>query len=159
MNGRRQFVQEALLGVAALIGLSIVPQSEAIAQIEALGRADHDGTAESRYQIPPGDGVNFDTKNDIIIARAAGMVYAFSLACPHQSTMLRWNVKERRFQCPKHQSRYTPTGEFISGRATRNMDRLPIRLDGNMVVVDNTKEIRSDVDAAGWAAAVVKVVG
>ena len=41
----------------------------------------------------------------------------------------------------------------MDGRATRHMDRLGVRLDGNMLVVDLNKFYRSDKDPAGWAAA------
>ena len=63
-----------------------------------------------------------------------------------------------RFQCPKHHSQYQPDGEFITGRATRNMDRLAIRRDAaNNIVVDPDTLYRSDEDAAEWKAAVVKL--
>ncbi|MBC8086759.1 MAG: Rieske (2Fe-2S) protein [Phycisphaerae bacterium] len=157
INHRRAFVQEAVIGVAALLGFSALTGATAVAQIVALSSPAAGLRGEARYPIPPADGVHFDTKNDVIVARAGDTVYAFSLACPHQNTMLRWNAKERRFQCPKHQSRYKPSGEFISGRATRNMDRLPIQLEGTTLVVDTSLEIRSDQDAARWAAAGVKI--
>jgi len=157
VHNRRQFVQDTLLGVAALLGLSAISTTSATAQIVALSEPANGARGEMRYPVPPADGVNFDTKNDVIIARAGDSAFAFALACPHQNTMLRWNAKERRFQCPKHQSRYKPSGEFMTGRATRNMDRLPIQLDGTTLVVDNTQEIRSDQDAAKWAAALVKI--
>ena len=109
------------------------------------------------YAVPLADGVNIDTHNDVIIARASDKAYAFALSCPHQNTALRWNAKAKRFQCPKHQSKYAPSGEFIDGRATRNMDRLPIKLEAHMLVVDTSREIRSDQDAAQWAAAFVQL--
>ena len=77
--------------------------------------------------------------------------------CTSSPTALRWLKKDNRFQCPKHQSKYKPTGEFITGRATRNMDRLSIKLDGTSLVVDTSQEIRSDAYATKWAAAVVKL--
>ena len=54
-----------------------------------------------------------------------------------------------------HKSRYQPDGVFISGRATRNMDRLAVRREGDTIVVDVDKLYRSDQNAADWAAAVV----
>jgi hypothetical protein len=56
---------------------------------------------------------------------------------------------------PKHESQYQPTGTFTSGRATRNMDRLGIRLEDAMLVVDLGKFYPSDKNPAGWAAATV----
>ncbi|HTD70459.1 MAG TPA: Rieske 2Fe-2S domain-containing protein, partial [Gemmatimonadales bacterium] len=75
--------------------------------------------------------------------------------CPHQNTALKWLRDEGRFQCPKHKSRYQPDGVFISGRATRNMDRLAVRREGDTIVVNVDKLYRSDQNAADWAAAVV----
>ena len=39
----------------------------------------------------------------------------------------------------------------MSGRATRNMDRLAVRLDGTTLVVDVNRMLQSDKDPAGWA--------
>jgi hypothetical protein len=44
---------------------------------------------------------------------------------------------------------------FTSGRATRNMDRLGIRLADGMLVVDLGKCYESDKNPSGWAAATV----
>lgn len=156
-SDRREFVQAAVGSVAALLGLSLFGSSEAAAQILANTSPPSGMRGVSTYAIPAADGVNIDTANDVILARAADKVYAFALQCPHQNTALRWNAKDHRFQCPKHKSRYTAAGEFLDGRATRNMDRLPIRMDGTALAVDNTREIHSDQDAAKWAAAFVHV--
>jgi Rieske Fe-S protein len=85
------------------------------------------------------------------------MLYAFRLACPHQRTALKWKAKDGRFQCPKHKSKYQPDGTFISGRATRGMDRHAVRRNGNEVVVDLSKVYLQDKDGGGWTAAVVKL--
>ena len=151
---RRTFVQTAVGAVAAVVGLSLLGGTDAFAQIASV-TGEGGANGEVKYPIPAADGVTIDTKNDVIIARAAGKAYAFALSCPHQNTELRWYPKDRRFQCPKHKSRYQASGEFIDGRATRNMDRLSIKLDGPSLVVEVEKEIRSDEEAAKWAAAVV----
>lgn len=166
ISERREFLQTAVRGVGALLGLSALHSDSGFAQIIMPVAEDESGSGavgstnlETRYPIPAADGVSIDSKNDVIIARVGDSAYAFALACPHQNTALRWLKKDNRFQCPKHQSKYKPSGEFISGRATRNMDRLPIRLEGTTLVVDTSREIKSDADAAQWAAAVVKIQG
>jgi Rieske Fe-S protein len=111
--------------------------------------------SERRYPVPENDGVTIDKSSQVIVVRYQQHLYAFNLACPHENTALKWLPKDGRFQCPKHESRYQPTGIFMDGRATRNMDRLGVRLDGNVLVVDLNKFYRSDKDAAGWAAAIV----
>lgn len=113
--------------------------------------------AEARYPVPAADGVTIDKAAQVIIVRSQGHLYAFNLACPHQNQMLRWLPKEGRFQCPKHESKYQPNGTFMNGRATRNMDRLAIRVDGASLVVDVNRMFMSDKDPAGWAAATATV--
>jgi nitrite reductase/ring-hydroxylating ferredoxin subunit len=114
--------------------------------------------AERSYPIPTEDGVNIDQQNDLILVRYSNRVYAFSLACPHQNTALRWRPQDRHFQCPRHESRYQPDGTFVSGRATRNMDRFAIRRDGNNVVVDLNRLYRSDQQNTEWSAAAVTLL-
>lgn len=110
---------------------------------------------ERRYPIPATDSVSIDRSAQIIIVRAAGHAYAFALSCPHESAAVKWVDKDHRFQCTKHDSRYQADGTHISGRATRNMDRFPIRKDGDTLVVTTTGTFHSDLDPKGWAAAEV----
>lgn len=114
-------------------------------------------SSDVEYPIPAADGATIDREHDVILVRHAGQCIAFALSCPHQNTALKWLAEDGRFQCPKHKSRYTPDGVFVSGRATRNMDRLPIRRAGDKLVVDVDRVFESDKDAAGWRGAVVAV--
>lgn len=114
-------------------------------------------SGEVSYPVPSADGVTIDRDNEVILVRHAGAVMAFALSCPHQRTMLKWLEADSRFQCPKHKSRYQPTGEFISGRATRNMDRYPVRREGNNVAVNVDIVLASDKDQSGWTAAAIKI--
>ena len=111
--------------------------------------------ASLRYGIPAADGVVVDRDNEVIMVRHQGRAYAFALSCPHQRTMLKWRPEDARFQCPKHKSKYQPDGTFISGRATRGMDRHAIRLLGSELIVDPTVVYREDKHPAGWKAAFV----
>ncbi|HTK29603.1 MAG TPA: Rieske (2Fe-2S) protein [Vicinamibacterales bacterium] len=154
-RSRRTFLEAiGLTFTAVALGLSPTDAS-------ALPVSFDDGTpagdAERRYPVPPADGVTIDRKAQLILVRYAGRAYAFNLACPHENTALRWLPKDGRFQCPKHGSRYQPNGTFIEGRATRNMDRLPIRRDGDALMVDTSRIVKSDSDPSGWAQAYVIV--
>ena len=93
----------------------------------------------------------------IVIVRSNGHVYAFALSCPHQNAAVKWVPGHNQFECTKHDSHYTADGTHVSGRATRNMDRMPVRKDGNMMHVDTAHVFQSDKDAAGWNAATVTV--
>jgi nitrite reductase/ring-hydroxylating ferredoxin subunit len=109
------------------------------------------------YPIPAADGVQIDRDQEVILVRWQGAVYAFNLSCPHQRTALRWNEGDSQFQCPKHHSKYRPDGTFVSGRATRGMDRFSVSRSGDEVVVDVGAMHKEDQDEAGWTAAVVRL--
>jgi nitrite reductase/ring-hydroxylating ferredoxin subunit len=111
------------------------------------------------YPVPMTNSVSIDRKNEVVLTRWNGAVYAFALSCPHQKTALRWIEADTRFQCPKHKSKYQPDGTFISGKATRGMDRYSLRRDGSNVIVDMDAMHKQDADPAGWNAAVIKVDG
>lgn len=138
--GRRELI--VAVGIAAASGLPL-------RLLHGLRRA----AGEIRYPIPAGDSVSIDAENEVILVRWTDRAYAFNLACPHQNTALRWQAGERRFQCPKHKSRYQPDGNFISGRATRGMDRLEIHRDGDALVVNADRVFKQDEDPAGWDSA------
>jgi Rieske Fe-S protein len=135
--GRRAFLRDAV-ALAAAVALPAGGQTRV-------------------YPIPAQDGAVIDRENDVILMRWEGSVYAFSLACPHQNTALRWLGGDGRFQCPKHRSKYRPDGTFIEGRATRGMDRFPVRREGDGVAVDLGRVLKQTGDAAAWAAAVVRL--
>ena len=151
-SGRRDFLRTALTGAASLAALSTLGPTNAIA---ALAPRAPGGSV--RYALPAADGVSIDSANEVILCRSNGDVFAFALSCPHQNTALKTMPKNAGFQCARHKSKYLPNGTFVSGRATRNMDRLQITRDGAQIVVDPDIAFESDVDPAKWAAALVKV--
>jgi nitrite reductase/ring-hydroxylating ferredoxin subunit len=154
-NSRRKFIRDVLVGAA---GVLLAP-SLARASTMVLGTTTAISSKDNlkTYAIPDADSVQIDHDADVILVRWENAVYAFNLSCPHQNTALRWVDAAKKFQCPKHKSQYRPTGEFITGRATRGMDRLDIKREGNNVVVNLDVMHKQDKDAAGWAAAEVRL--
>ena len=156
---RREFLRDAgAIAAGILMALGASPARAAAAPIGAVagrgGRRD-----EKSYPIPAKDGSQIDKDNGVIVTRWEGNVYAFSLACPHQNTAIRWYDKDGKFECPKHHSRFEPDGLYIkdSGRATRGLDRFAIHKDGNNVMVNLDKLYQEDDDETEWKAAVVTV--
>ena len=124
----------------------------------SLGSASQTEGDELTYPIPAADGATIDRANEVILVRWKGQVFAFNLSCPHQNTALKWlDNPDTRFQCPKHKSKYQPDGTFISGRATRNMDRFAIRKSGKSVVVNLNQLFRNDKQGPAWVGAKVGV--
>jgi len=154
---RREFIRNLGLSVAAaLASAGIAGKAGAAVPLDVI-----EGmrvTEKIRYPVPAADGVSIDKKNEVILVRWQGSMYAFNLSCPHQNTALRWEESQHRFKCPKHKSRYEPSGTFVDGRATRGMDRFTIAMDGaGFVSVDVGAMHKQDQDAAGWNAATVRV--
>ena len=154
-ESRRAFLQTGgclALAIAAAAALPRELFAQPIAFVDGTGsRQDH------TYPIPGADGVNIDRAEQAILVRYQNHVFALNLSCPHQNAAVKWVEGAPRFQCTKHDSQYQPDGGYTSGRATRNMDRLPIRRDGASVVVNLDRMIQSDTDPAGWAAAVISL--
>jgi Rieske Fe-S protein len=150
-SGRRQFLRDLAFAAAALAAVGSRAGAMPLHLMESIAMRAETAT----YPFPASDGVYIDKKQEVIVVRDAGQVYAFELACPHQNTALRWNAAGHRFQCPKHHSQYAPDGTFIDGRATRGMDRFAVTRDGNNLVVDLDKVFEQDKDAAGWKGAAV----
>jgi len=149
---RRDFLRAA--AVALIAALALEPKdlpAFPIRRGSALLRAGDTVT----YPLPATDGATIDDDNEVILVRWQNAIYAFALSCPHQNTALRWLARDNRFQCPKHKSKYQPDGRFISGRATRNMDRFGIKKDGAKVVVNLAQLYESDKQTAAWTSATV----
>lgn len=151
---RRNFLGGAAIALAVFAMEGLLPDAA-----KALSAREVHGVVitaqEVGYAIPSADGVSIDKKEGVIIARHAGTLYAFALTCPHQNTALRWNEGNHTFQCPRHKSKYQADGVFISGRATRAMDRFAVRKDGDKLVVNLDTLYEQDTDAAGWGRAKV----
>jgi len=92
----------------------------------------------------------------------APQLVEYSDACFTRLTIHRW---ASYLTVPLFASQYIVGRKLMNGernlrgvhgvRATRNMDRLGIRLEGSEVVVDPTTVYHSDDDPGGWASAVV----
>lgn len=155
-GSRREFVREIGVAIAAIVAVLGIP-ARAEGLVVQLATLPRTAGSKASYPLPNADGVSIDRDREVILVRWQGAVYAFRLACPHQKTMLKWKPDDRRFQCPKHKSRYQPDGTFISGRATRGMDRYAIARRGSEIDVELSVVFRQDEDKAAWSAAVVKV--
>lgn len=154
-TSRLDFIKQIgtmMAGAGLLLGGSA---HDASALAVRFGRALLVHGDEVTYDIPASDGATIDKDNQVILVRDGNQVYAFSLSCPHQNTALRWLPDDHIFQCPKHKSKYKPNGTFISGRATRGMDRLAIRKQDNHIIVNPNTVYEQNKNGKEWDAAVV----
>ena len=153
---RREFLRDAAAAVTLALVAVGARTADAFALPVSVIRGRQAG-ADKQYPFPESDGVFIDKDEDVIVARSAGKVFAFSLACPHQNTAIRWDAGNARFQCPKHKSRHRPDGTFIEGRATRGLDRFAVRRDADNLLVNLDALYREDKESALWTLAFVAV--
>jgi len=152
---RRDFLRHVgLLVTGAVAGVSGLDASTLPV---AWGTPSTHAGEELTYPIPSADGATIDRDNSVIVVRFQGKVFAFNLSCPHENAAVRWKPALERFECSRHDSVYSVAGVYTSGRATRNMDRFPVKLSGSSIVVDVSRLIQSDSQKAEWEAAVVGV--
>jgi cytochrome b6-f complex iron-sulfur subunit len=70
------------------------------------------------------------------VASTGGALVALFQKCPHLGCRVPFCESSGRFECPCHGSIYNIRGEYIQGPAPRGMDRFPIKVDGESVLVD-----------------------
>jgi len=150
-DNRREFLQHAGCLVLAL-GL---PRDVWALPVTTI--SGHGAGKTLTYPLPAADAVQIDYDAQVILVRSQNQVFAFNLSCPHENAAVKWLAKDGRFQCTRHDSKYRPDGLYMSGRATRNLDRFAIRRENASVVVDLDRLFPSDKDPAGWAAATISV--
>jgi Rieske Fe-S protein len=154
-TGRRAFLKEGLMAVAALTAIAgAAAPLEAMARTYATGRASGDTLT---YPVPTADGATIDAANKVVLVRFEGAIAAFALGCPHKGTAVEWQPENARFYCPKHKSTFKPEGTLIQGKAERNMDRYAVRLEGGSVIVDRGTLIKSSGDPAAWGGAAARI--
>jgi Rieske Fe-S protein len=153
-SGRREFLRAGGCFAVALaaVGLPASLAGLPVAEVNGTGAVN-----DKRYTLPASDSVNIDHGAQVILVRFQNSVYAFALACPHEHAAVKWLNKDKRFQCSKHDSQYTPNGTYTTGHATRNLDRFAVRREDTSIFVDLHRWFESDKDPAGWGSAVIKV--
>jgi cytochrome b6-f complex iron-sulfur subunit len=75
------------------------------------------------------------------LANADGHLFALSQKCPHLGCRVPFCESSGRFECPCHGSVFDIGGEWIQGPSPRGMDRHPVSVDGDALVVDTGKRI------------------
>ena len=155
-HSRRAFLGSAGGCLGATMAACVLRPIELRALRFTIVDSTHAGQ-ERAFPIPSCDSVTIDRQSSAIVVRLHGRVFACAPACPHEQAAVKWVTKAARFQCTKHDSIYTPEGAYHSGRATRNLDRFPIRRDGTQVIVRLDQVFRSDLHPAEWTSATVLV--
>lgn len=104
--GFANFVKEAADVVGKLVG-GLFPE----------------GKLPALADIAPGEGriVEFEGKKMGIYKDELGKVYAIDPGCTHIKCTVQWNGTEKSWDCPCHGSRFSYTGDVLTGPARKNL--------------------------------------
>ncbi|MDP9300506.1 MAG: Rieske (2Fe-2S) protein [Actinomycetota bacterium] len=72
------------------------------------------------------------------VTQYQGGLRALYQKCPHLGCKVPFCDSSGQFECPCHGSVYNLLGEYLAGPAPRGMDRFPISIQGNEVMVDTS---------------------
>jgi cytochrome b6-f complex iron-sulfur subunit len=94
--------------------------------------------APGRFYLVPyaveGAGAEEYTKAGLV----AGGMMALYQRCVHLGCKVPFCVTSQWFECPCHGSKYNQAGEYKLGPAPRGLDRFPLTVEGDSVIVDTT---------------------
>jgi menaquinol-cytochrome c reductase iron-sulfur subunit len=148
--GRRRILARAVQALGAAIAAALA--LPALAYLFAPGRRPSAGAwvvAGSLATLSPGnpEEVGFlRTRVDgwkIVNEKATAWlvrlgdneVAAFSPQCTHLGCAYHYDAGLREFVCPCHASNFSLTGQVLTGPAPRPLDRYPVRLDGDRILI------------------------
>ena len=76
------------------------------------------------------------TKKSVwVVKDEAGAITAYSPICPHLGCGYRWEISNRQFRCPCHNSYFSLDGKVLSGPAPRPLDTLPVKIEAGRLLV------------------------
>ena len=83
---------------------------------------------ESESELKPNEGkvVNYEGKTVALYKDENGNLHAVDSLCTHIKCTIAWNVAEKSWDCPCHGSRFSMSGEVLTGPAQKNLERIAL---------------------------------
>ncbi len=75
------------------------------------------------------------------VTQHQGGLRALYQKCPHLGCRVPFCDRSGQFECPCHGSIYNVIGEYLAGPAPRGMDRFPVAIKGDRVLVDTSSVV------------------
>ena len=70
-----------------------------------------------------------------LVMRTADGVSALSLVCTHLGCIVQWQQAKEQFYCPCHAGYFDRNGDVLSGPPPLPLERLPVKLQADKVIV------------------------
>ncbi|HLO82119.1 MAG TPA: FAD-dependent oxidoreductase [Chitinophagaceae bacterium] len=76
--------------------------------------------------------VEYEGKKTGVYKDKSGHLFAVNPVCPHLKCTVEWNSTELSWDCPCHGSRFSYTGELITGPATNNLEMYQLNMQSGL---------------------------
>ena len=139
--GRRRFLGYAWKGLAAGLAVEAGWTTYDILNPKASGAFGGIVSAGQAADYSESGTVKYFQDGRFYVASAGGQLVALYQKCPHLGCRVPFCDSSGRFECPCHGSIYNVRGEYIQGPAPRGMDRFPLAVRGNEVLVDTSQVV------------------
>jgi cytochrome b6-f complex iron-sulfur subunit len=138
--GRRRFLGYAWKGLAVGLAVEAGWTTYDILNPQPSGAFGGIVAAGTVGDYPAGT-VKYFQDGRFYVASQDGALVALYQKCPHLGCRVPFCESSGRFECPCHGSIYNIRGEYIQGPAPRGMDRFPLKIDGDRVLVDTASVV------------------
>jgi Rieske Fe-S protein len=76
-------------------------------------------------------------KREVYVRRdASGAPVVWSRRCTHLGCEVNWKPQSGTYKCPCHGGTFDPEGRVVGGPPPRGLDRLPCRVSGDVIEVE-----------------------
>ncbi len=97
-------------------------------------------TAGAAAAFPEGR-VRYISAGRFYLTRTAGELLALYQGCPHLGCRVPFCESSGQFECPCHGSSFNLRGEYVAGPSPRGLDRFPVHVTEEGVIVDTGTRI------------------
>ena len=154
---RRQALKVLIAGINGLIATTLaVPvlgylltpllrKTGAAAWVAVGSAADFRGSEPHRVEFRYTSEVGYTAESVrafayVIVPSADQTPLVLSPVCTHMGCNFVWNREKQRFLCPCHGGQYLADGRNVAGPPPRPLDRLPVRVENGVVMIQAGKE-------------------
>jgi len=132
---RRSFLNNSMKALGAIVAAELVWGSWDMLRPTHAGAFGEVMKVGDPHDFPEGS-VRYFPEGGLYVTSFEGRLSALYQKCPHLGCKVPFCATSNQFECPCHGSVYNIKGEYLDGPAPRGMDRFPLRIENDQVVID-----------------------
>lgn len=133
---RRTFLASCLGGIAALFAAGVVyPLFRYLSPVGEQQKNNKVMVAASEVKEGEAKFIQYAGAAAVLVRKRGGELVAFSAVCTHLGCIVQWQKERQEFLCPCHGGRFTAEGAVISGPPPKPLQKLPVAVANNTIVI------------------------